>query len=207
MTDLLFSKACERNKDPILGVLKEYFPTNPKKILEIGFGSAQHAYYFAENFPDTQWHIADVKDYHPNYNAREKALGRRKNIVGPFLFHSQTQGIDHNLPREKFDAVTLANVLHIMSWQEAMTSLNFFPQLLDEGSLLFLYGPFKFQGQFTSESNENFDRHLKAQNPKMGIRSFEEIQGILSNHAVEFQRRWDLPANNQILVFKKNKTS
>ncbi len=41
-----FSQACERNRDPILKVLQQWFIA-PGVVLEIGAGTGQHAVYFA----------------------------------------------------------------------------------------------------------------------------------------------------------------
>ena len=45
-----FSEACERNRDPILAVLKRVF-ADRRRVLEIGSGTGQHAAYFAPEHP------------------------------------------------------------------------------------------------------------------------------------------------------------
>ncbi|MCB1719673.1 MAG: DUF938 domain-containing protein, partial [Candidatus Competibacteraceae bacterium] len=54
-----YSKACERNKVPILELLRDYFSA-PGLILEIGSGTGQHAVYFAEQLPHLTWQPSDV---------------------------------------------------------------------------------------------------------------------------------------------------
>ena len=52
---LPFSEACERNKEPILGVLQRYLGHQAGLVLEIGAGTGQHAVHFARNLPHLSW--------------------------------------------------------------------------------------------------------------------------------------------------------
>lgn len=63
-TDKPFSPASERNRDPILAVLREYF-SDRKRVLEIGSGTGQHAVHFAAAMPWLQWQCSDRAEYLP----------------------------------------------------------------------------------------------------------------------------------------------
>ena len=52
------SEASERNRDPILAVLRQWF-TLPGAVLEIGSGTGQHAVHFARHLPHLTWHPTD----------------------------------------------------------------------------------------------------------------------------------------------------
>ena len=45
-----FAPACERNRDPILAVLRTQF-ADRRNVLEVGSGTGQHAVYFAAAMP------------------------------------------------------------------------------------------------------------------------------------------------------------
>ena len=47
---LTASEACERNKGPILAVLREELAAS-RRVLEVGSGTGQHAVYFAAGLP------------------------------------------------------------------------------------------------------------------------------------------------------------
>ena len=61
MSSLPFSEACERNKDPILVVLREVF-ADRSKVLEIGSGTGQHAVHFAADLSHLTWQPTELPD-------------------------------------------------------------------------------------------------------------------------------------------------
>lgn len=79
------SEACERNKGPILEVLKQYIQPAHRRLLEIGAGTGQHAVYFAPRFPQLQWMVTDVPANH-NIIAMWLREAGVDNIEGPLRF-------------------------------------------------------------------------------------------------------------------------
>ena len=69
---------------------------------------------------------------------------------------------------------------------------------------LIIYGPFKFDNQFNSPSNQTFDELLKTSDPFSGLKNFEEIVHIALKFDLIFSKKYEMPANNNILVFKKS---
>jgi hypothetical protein len=203
--DLPHSPACDRNKDAIATALKEWISPESKNFLEIGFGTGQHAYHFAGLFPNLNYYAADQKNYHPILKLRMETLTPPKNLRGPFLFYANEDRacVDHDLILQNYDIVFSANTLHIMSWSEALLSLECMGQLLRPQGTLLLYGPFKFSGQFTSESNALFHQSLKQRDSRMGIRSYEEIKKVLIKQGLSEKKILTMPANNNILAFQK----
>lgn len=203
--ELPHSPACERNKDIIATTLKEWVPAEAKSFLEIGFGTGQHAYHFAPLFPELIYHAADQENYHPVLKMRMDAIEKPKNLNGPFLFfaNEEKNTVEENLPKESYDFIFSANTLHIMSWPEAILSLEKMAQKLESGGTLLIYGPFKFEGQFTSESNALFHQSLQDRDPRMGIRDYEEVTKTLSKHGLSEKKILTMPANNNILAFQK----
>jgi hypothetical protein len=201
--DLAHSPAAERNTPPILEFFKEHLKESSGHFLEIGFGTGQHAFAFSKAYPSMTFYTSDQLPYHYHLNKRIEVLGRPKNLKGPYELIAKVDKVKHNLEEQKFNTIFSANTLHIMSWPEAVSLLNFLPSLLEKGGQLFFYGPFKFEGEFTSESNQSFDLSLKSQAEHMGIRDYEKIYEILGEKGVIGNLVTQMPANNHILSFTK----
>ncbi|TNF31693.1 MAG: DUF938 domain-containing protein [Deltaproteobacteria bacterium] len=191
------SPASERNKEPILEVLKTYTPLG--EVLEVGHGTGQHAVYFSE-YLQTLWYPADIEQN--NWMMAERIKIAASDLIQPPLtFEVGLKPIGEQINRN-FDSIFTANTFHIMAERHVFEFCDNLNHLLKPNGKFFLYGPFKFQGQFTSESNEMFDRQLKNNQMEMGIRDFEAIENCLKKIGVVFLNRHDLPANNQLLVFQ-----
>src|SRR5256886_14793913 len=54
--------------------------------------------------------------------------------------------------------------------------------------VLCVYGPFRFRGQYTSDSNAQFDGWLKARDPDSGIRDFEALEELTRAQGLEIGR-------------------
>jgi len=193
-----FSQACENNKEPILNVLKLLF-TKPVTVVEIGSGTGQHSAYFSEQLPHVLWQPTDLQC---NLDGIES-----------WRVHSQQTNLkpahalnvcDLEWPIEHVDAFFSANTTHIMSWKEVTLFMTGAGKYLPQGGHLCLYGPFKYNGSFTSESNKAFDAHLKDVDPNRGIRDFENMQTLAHELGFELVADYNMPANNQMLVWRKS---
>jgi SAM-dependent methyltransferase len=182
-----YSEACERNRDPILTVLKRVFKDS-RSVLEIGSGTGQHAAYFATELPHLAWQASDVADFLP---------GIRMWGVEPIELD-----VDKPWPAVDADAAFSANTAHIMSWPQVE---RMFAGIANMPSLkvFCLYGPFHYGGRPTSESNRRFDAMLRARDPASGVRDFEHIQALGGRCGLAFIEDNAMPANNRLLVFEK----
>lgn len=195
-----FSEACERNRAPILGVLKDVITPQDLRLLEIGAGTGQHAVYFAPEFPRLVWHPTDKT---PQLAAISQWIkeSRTVNVERPVRLDVSTD----DFPKLKFDVVYTANTLHILSWKECKALFKLLGNRLREGSRVVIYGPFKYGGEFTSPSNAEFDEALKAFDPQSGIRAFEDVDRALVKNGFALVRDYDLPAFNRALVYRRLK--
>lgn len=189
--------SCERNQQVILDVLKSVITLNDKHLLEIGSGTGQHAVFMASNFPQLQWHTADLEDTH---NGMQMWLDEAQlsNIVAPVVFKAGTS----EFPNVDADVVYTANTLHIMSWENVQCLIQQLGSALSKGAKVLIYGPFNYAGEYTSESNAKFDVWLKQQEPHQGIRDFEKVVDLMLQAGLDLHNDIEMPSNNRILYFK-----
>ena len=191
-----FSQACENNKGPILEVLKTVF-NKTESVLEIGSGTGQHSVFFAEQLPHLQWYTSDRHINHEGINLWLKEANLT-NLHGPLELD-----LNYAWPVNNVDAIYTANTFHIVSWQLVEQFFKGVSTHLVSQGVVCIYGPFKYQGQFTSASNEEFDRFLTQRDPFSGIRDFEAIEQLATQAGLTLISDTATPANNQLLVFKR----
>ena len=193
-----FAESSEQNKIPILAVLKQFYG-EVETVLEIGSGTGQHAVFFAEQFPHLTWLASDQLEYHAGIQMWLKDSGLT-NIQGPLLLDVNQS----DWPLKHTDAVFSANTVHIMGWPSVERMFNGIGKILKEGGIFCLYGPFNYNGKFSSESNARFDLWLKQRDPVSGVRDFEALQILADKAGLVFVDDVEMPANNRILVWEKN---
>jgi hypothetical protein len=188
--------ATERNREPILGVLRRHF-ADRRQVLEIGSGTGQHAIHFAAALPHLVWQTSD----------------RAQNLAGIGLWLADAAlpntpppiALDVNAPPplpRRYDAIFSANTLHIMGWPEVERLFALLPSAMATGALLTLYGPFNYDGCFTSESNAQFDAGLKLDDPKRGIRDFEAVDALAQAIGLRLVEDAAMPVNNRCLTWR-----
>jgi SAM-dependent methyltransferase len=193
---LPYSDACERNKDPILAVLRTAL-ADRTRVLEIGAGTGQHAVHFARHLPHLRWQPTDRAEYLPGLAARI-AAERPPNLDAAV----ELDVMQASWPPLHGDAVFSANTLHIMSWAAVEALFAGLPTILEEGGVLAIYGPFKYRGRFTTDSNAAFDAMLRERDPASGVRDFEAVNALAASAGLGLQADHALPANNQLLVWR-----
>ncbi len=192
-----FSQACENNKQPILQRISAVF-SQPGTILEIGTGTGQHAVHFAQNLPHLTWQPSDHPD---NYQLclpwlTEAGLA---NINKPLALNVSTP--DWDLP--SINGVFSSNTAHIMAWPEVDAMFQGVARELQAGEAFCLYGPFNYNNEYTSASNQQFDLYLKKQHPTMGIRDMADLERIGHAGGLRLESDFEMPANNRLLVWRK----
>jgi len=192
--DLPFSAPCERNKNDILKTITPYLKS-VNTALEIGTGSAQHAVYFAQKHPHLIWQTSDQDSYLEGIRAQLNHA-QLPNLPAPVLLDvNQQDWMDDD---SLFATVYTANTLHIMDPKSVQGFFLGLPKVTNADAYLIIYGPFKYQGKFTSESNQLFDETLRASDWGYAIPDFEAVAELAG--AVGFNLLDDvaMPANNQL---------
>ena len=189
--------ATSRNRDAILEVLKDEL-SESRAVLEIGSGTGQHAVYFAKALPHLTWQPSDRDVNHAGIQAWIDS----ENIANVLAPLEVDVLVTDDVPGS-FDAIFAANTAHIMSMQAVIRMFELAGRLLPERGTFSLYGPFNVDGEFTSDSNENFDRSLRAQDPEMGIRDLTELDALATRSGLVRVRQYAMPANNMLIVWEK----
>ena len=196
---LCHSEACERNKEPILQILRGAFAAS-RRVLEIGAGTGQHAVYFARHLPQLTWQSSETPEHLAALRARILEDGG-VNLASPVELDVR----QHPWPVSNIDSVFSANTLHIMSWQAVEEFFRGVGALLGAAGVLCVYGPFRYAKRYTSDSNEAFDRYLKERDAASGIRDFEAVDALAQGAGLSFVADHDMPANNRTLLWRHGK--
>ena len=194
---LTLSDACERNKGPILEVLRTEFAASDS-VLEVGSGTGQHAVHFAAHLPHLAWQPTELAEPLAPLAERIRLEGS-SNLRAPITLDVR----DHPWRVAPVDAVFSANTLHIMAWSEVQAFVRGVGGALTAPGVLCVYGPFRFRGQHTSDSNAEFDAYLKARDPLSGIRDFEALEALARAQGLVFAADHAMPANNRTLVWRR----
>ena len=191
-----FAESCEQNKRVILDVLQTEF-SESKSLLEIASGTGQHAVYFANKMPHLNWQCSD----------RFSELSGLNRWINEAQLSNLPTAIELDVlsqwPRCQYDAVFSANAVHIMSWQAVEAMFKELKNCIKDKATVCLYGPFNYNGEFSSDSNARFDQWLKQRNPESGIRDFEKLNVLAAQCDLQLKNDYEMPANNRILCWAK----
>lgn len=199
MLEKPFSQACENNQQAIFTILERVF-AQAHTVLEIGSGTGQHASYFAPRLPHLTWQTSDQAEYHPGINAWLDA-SPAENLRRPLSLNVDIP----EWPIATAGAVFSANTCHIMSWASVVNMFQQLAEVLSAGGTLAIYGPFNYDGQYTSPSNAKFDQWLKQRGAQQGIRDFEAVNKLASEAGMRLLEDNAMPANNRLLVWRKDR--
>jgi SAM-dependent methyltransferase len=200
----LNAEAFHRNHEPIWSVIGPCLLAQAGDVLELGSGTGQHAVAFAGRTPRLTWWPSDVNPAHLASIAAWQVHAGLTNLRPP-------QRIDLGDPgwtwtgdgAARLTAILCINVLHIAPWTVSQNLFAGTGRLLKPGGCLFIYGPFMRDGAHTSPSNRRFDRNLRAENPDWGVRDIRDLEVLARNADLAAGQPVPLPANNQVLVFRR----
>ncbi|MEM1029705.1 MAG: DUF938 domain-containing protein [Myxococcota bacterium] len=197
------SPAALRNRVPLAarlqGLLDE--PSGePQRVLEVASGTGIHAVHFVAVMPGVVWQPTD-----PSSEALESVEAHRRELADERLLPAArldaAEASSWRAYVGPYDAIFCANMVHIAPWSAAVGLFAHAPSRLRPGALLLLYGPFRFEGRFTAESNAAFDASLRARNATWGVRDVEALKDLAGDR-LTLERVLEMPANNHLLVWR-----
>lgn len=192
------SPSCERNKEPILAVLREILSV-PGLVLEIGSGSGQHAIHFARGLPHVEWQPTDVTGNIPSISAWRDEAGLA-NVRAPLVLDI----FSDRWPVAAAQAVVCINTIHIVSWEGVEKLFAGAGRLLSPGGVMYVYGPYRYADRSLETSNEEFDRWLKARDSASGVRSFEDVNRLAEQSGLTLAGDRAMPANNRSIWWTRS---
>lgn len=200
-----FSQACENNKRFILGRIRDQFQSG-NLVLEVGSRTAQHVIFFAQMMPQVRWFPSDIPE---NIATLVECLdGHQCENIAPPVALDVTENpwpfcaANSSEPNAGVDGVFTANTLHIMPWSAVECFFDGVGRVLRPGGKLCVYGPFKYDGEFTTPSNAQFDASLRTQSAESGLRDFEHVNSLAEAQNMALIADHGMPANNQLLVWR-----
>ncbi|CRK97370.1 CLUMA_CG010761, isoform A [Clunio marinus] len=211
---MLRNPAGERNKEAILEVLKKYIIVNTNTtLLEISSGTGLHSSFLAKYFPMTTFQPSEYEKEMFKSIVEYKRHYGVENVFEPVYvdiskdlenWDAKFNGDYLRDCRESFDYMLNINMMHISPFECSIGLFSNSSKLLKKDGILFTYGPYAVDGVLTPESNISFDQSLKSRNPSWGIRDIAELKKIAIKFSIMLIASYDLPANNKLLVWKRN---
>lgn len=194
-----FSTSCEENKQVIFHAIQPYLRSR-QSVLEIASGTAQHAIHFAAQLPHLTWQTSDLIESHPGI-CQWLSDTQLENIYPPIELN--VSRLEH-WPHNQFAAVFSANSFHIMAKENVEDFFQQLPKVLMKKAVVMIYGPFNYNGNFTSDSNARFNDWLKQRNPNSGIKDFEWCNKLAQKSGLQLIDDIDMPQNNRILIWQSD---
>ena len=190
--------AAARNREPIRDVLARVLPA-AGRVLEIASGSGEHAVHFARAFPRLAWQPSDPSPAARDSIAAWRAEAQLANLSPPLALDVS----DDAWPARAgaAEAIVCINMVHISPWQATLGLFAGAARVLGPGALLYLYGPYRFAGVYTAESNAEFDRSLRARDASWGVRDLDDLTAVARSHGFALVDTVAMPANNHSLIF------
>jgi hypothetical protein len=199
------STAADRNKQPILDVLRRVLPAQGT-ALEIASGTGQHAAWFAAALPGWTWQPTDADaSALPSIAAWISQAGVA-NVRPPLLLDVMAPQWPAQGPpfAQPFDAIYCANMLHIAPWATCAGLMQGSARHLAAGGVLVTYGPYLEDDVPTAPGNLSFDQSLRARNPAWGIRRLQDVTREAQRAGLALRERHEMPSNNLLLVFARD---
>ncbi|MAF06765.1 MAG: hypothetical protein CL389_02810 [Acidiferrobacteraceae bacterium] len=190
-----FAIACERNRDPILTVLRQVLPERGR-VLEVGSGTGQHAAYFSAAFPHLEWLPSDLPENLEGISLWREQAG--ENCLAPISLDLLADRLQ--LPQA--DAIVCINTLHIVAWQGACNLFEAAGRSLAPGQVVYLYGPYRYADRPLEPSNVQFNQWLKDRDPVSGIRNLDDLTTVARDQGFVLDADAPMPANNRSLCFR-----
>lgn len=200
MSEKPFAPATERNSLPILNVIHHEFE-RASSVLEIGSGTGQHAVCFGKALSHLAWQTSELAEHHAGIDTWLGEAGL-PNVKRPIELDVMTAEVSP----QSYDAAYSANTAHIMSFPAVVKMFSLVSSALRDDGVFCLYGPFKQGGEFSTQSNADFDNSLRERNSEMGIRDIEVLDKLGESGGMVRQRLYAMPANNCLVIWVKRKT-
>lgn len=194
--------ATQRNRGPILAVLQRILPP-VGTVLEIASGTGEHAIYFAPHLQPRSWLPSEFNPQLRESIQAWQAHSPCQFIYPPLALDAEHPPWDLGDYAPQITAMVCINMIHISPWEACLGLMAGSERVLSPGGILYLYGPYKRNGQHTAPSNAAFDRSLQSANHLWGVRNLEEVIAVARSHNLQHLETVEMPANNLSAIFQR----
>lgn len=200
MSTRRFAEAADENKAELLRVFSRALEGLPPGglVLEVASGTGQHAAYFAPRLSALRWQPTDRDPGALESIAAWAAHEGASNVLAPLALDATSD----RWPVERADAVVCVNMIHIAPWEACLGLLAGAARVLPPGGPLLLYGPYRVDGAL-AESNAEFDRALRARDPRWGVREVTEVEAAARARGLEPVERVLMEWDNLSLILRR----
>ena len=196
----LHAASAERNAVDLSTAIASIAPKTGE-VLEIASGTGQHIVTFASVIPNLHWHPSEVDVIRRASIKAYIAESGLTNISAPVMLNATQKGWHTHVTPKKL--IVVANLLHLISKLETEILIAEATKTLINGGILFLYGPFKRNGELTSDGDKSFDAELRAHDPETGYKDYTWINKTTQTAGLSSQKTISMPANNLALIFRR----
>ena len=195
-----FAPAAERNRQPILDVLRRVLPARGT-VLEIASGTGQHVAFFSEHLPRLRWQPSDAAADALRSIQTWVSDEARDNLLQPVELDVRWQA----WPVLSADAMLCINMIHISPWEATEALFEGAQRLLSSGTPLVTYGPYRLHGEHIAQSNAAFDESLRSRDSRWGVRDVDELSVLAKRTGFLLEETVPMPANNMTLVWRRQR--
>ena len=197
----LHAPATQRNRDPILDVLRDVLPPSGT-VLELASGSGEHIIHFAECLPRLNWQPSDLDTAALASIEARRQLSKLPNLLRPIALDVTMDVWD--LPNDAGDLVGVlaTNLIHIAPWEACEGLIQGAAARLSSYGVLYFYGPFKRNGRHTATSNQSFDDMLRRHDPEWGVRDLDSVIERAGHFGLALDRIVVMPSNNLSVILR-----
>lgn len=197
-----FAPATERNREPLLEVLKQHLPENGT-VLEVAAGTGQHAAFFAPRLAPRWWLPTDLDEDNIASIAAWREEVDASNLLSPQTLDvlAPRWSVEASVLPEPISAIVNINMVHISPWSCCEALFDGAARIIKAHAPILIYGPFKRSGEHTAPSNAAFDQQLRAQDPHWGVRNLEDVINVAEARGFSCGVVVPMPANNLMVSF------
>ncbi len=195
--------AGNRNRDPILDQFKKLFPPSGD-VLELASGSGAHINYFAPHFKQHRFQPSDYDTKVFETIVATRAEAGNANVADPVKIDLTDAATWPDGKDKLYDVIFVINLFQVAPVSIIDGIAQVAARALKPSGFLSIYGPFKVEATYTTESNEAFDKEiLAAQVPEWGLKDVRDLEKAANAHGILLKQNIDMPASNFLLVFGK----